>query len=71
MMLLDELIRMMIGMTDDQLHKIKNFILTKLSIKKTTARSSVGSKGKFQYRQRVKPEDIRQDRRMADEAHRR
>ena len=53
MMLLDELIQMMIGMTDDQLHKIKNFILTKLSIKKTTARSSVGSKGKFQYGQRT------------------
>ena len=33
MMLLDELIQMMIGMTDDQLRKIKSFILMKLSIK--------------------------------------
>ena len=33
MMLLDESIRLMIGMTDDKLRKIKNFILTKLSIK--------------------------------------
>ena len=36
MMLLDELIQMMIGMTDDQLRKIKNFILMKLSIKDHT-----------------------------------
>ena len=36
MMLLDELIQMMIGMTDDQLRKIKNFILMKLSIKDPT-----------------------------------
>ena len=34
--LLDELIQMMIGMTDDQLRKIKNFILMKLSIKAPT-----------------------------------
>ena len=33
MMLLDELIQMMIGMTDDQLCKIKSFILMKLSIR--------------------------------------
>ena len=33
MMLLDELIQMMIGMTDEQLRKIKSFILMKLSIK--------------------------------------
>ena len=33
MMLLDELIQMMIGMSDDQLRKIKSFILMKLSIK--------------------------------------
>ena len=33
MMLLDELIQMMIGMSDDQLRKIKSFILIKLSIK--------------------------------------
>lgn len=36
MMLLDELIQMMIGMTDDQLRKIKSFILMKLSIKDPT-----------------------------------
>ena len=36
-MLLDELIQMIIGMTDDQLRKIKAFILTKLSIKAPTA----------------------------------
>ena len=36
MMLLEELIQMMIGMTDDQLRKIKNFILMKLSIKDPT-----------------------------------
>ena len=33
MMLLDELIQMMIGMTEDQLRKIKSFILMKLSIR--------------------------------------
>ena len=31
MMLLDELIEIMIGMNDNQLRKIKNFILTKFS----------------------------------------
>ena len=36
MMLLDELIQMMIGMSDDQLLKIKSFILMKLSIKDPT-----------------------------------
>ena len=36
MMLLDELIPMMIGMSDDQLRKIKSFILMKLSIKDPT-----------------------------------
>ena len=36
MMLLDELIQMMIGMTDAQLRKIKSFILMKLSIKDPT-----------------------------------
>ena len=36
MLLLDELIQMMIGMTDDQLRKIKSFILMKLSIKDPT-----------------------------------
>ena len=36
MMLLDELIQMMIGMSDDQLRKIKSFILMKLSIKDPT-----------------------------------
>ena len=36
MMLLDELIEIMIGMNDDQLRKIKSFILTKLSIKDPT-----------------------------------
>ena len=36
MMLLDELIQMMIGMSDDQLRKIKSFILIKLSIKDPT-----------------------------------
>ena len=36
MMLFDELIQMMFGMSEDQLRKIKNFILTKLSIKDPT-----------------------------------
>ena len=36
MILLDELVPMMIGMSDDQLRKIKNFILMKLSIKDQT-----------------------------------
>jgi hypothetical protein len=36
MILLDELITMMAGMPDDQLRKIKSFILMKLSIKDPT-----------------------------------
>lgn len=32
MMLLDELIEMLIGMNDEQLRKVKNFILSRLNI---------------------------------------